>query len=56
MQVKTEMKRKVRKESGEESKKRQKNEVVVQGLEERFVDRNGMALFGVMNPSSDSQS
>ena len=26
-------------------------EVVVQGLEERFVDRNGMALFGVMSPS-----
>ena len=26
-------------------------EVVVQGLEERFVDRKGMALFGVMSPS-----
>ena len=26
-------------------------EVVVQGLEQRFVDRNGMALFGVMTPS-----
>ena len=26
-------------------------EVVVQRLEERFVDRNGMALFGVMSPS-----
>ena len=24
--------------------------VVVQGLEERFVDRNGMVLFGVMTP------
>jgi len=26
-------------------------EVVVQGLDERFVDRNGMALFGVMTAS-----
>jgi hypothetical protein len=26
-------------------------EVVVQGLEERFVDRNGMAHFGVMTAS-----
>jgi len=27
------------------------DEVVVQGLEERFVDRNGMAHFGVMTAS-----
>ncbi len=27
-------------------------EVVVQGLEQRFVDMNGTALFGVMTPST----
>ena len=27
------------------------DEVVVQGLDEKFVDRNGMVLVGVMSPS-----